>query len=102
MVTTFHDPLDQLEIKRRHAGESIFDLMNCAGYISVVVRLMAFVGCLGPFGTGHHARDLTAGAAAIFAVAQPGVARDRAPAYPRHQKPLTRAIPDVRKQRPAS
>lgn len=68
MGDTFHDPIDDLRTTRLHAGESMIDVATWPGYLLVAVGVIAFVGCLDAFGTGHDRPGMSTAAIAIVAV----------------------------------
>jgi membrane associated rhomboid family serine protease len=67
MGDTFRDPVDHLRTTRPLAGESLIDVMHWPGYLLVVAGVIAGVGSLTAFGTGHYHHGMVAGAAAIAA-----------------------------------
>jgi FtsH-binding integral membrane protein len=68
MGDTFHDPVDHARTTRSHAGESMIDVMSWPGYLLIVVSVIAVVGCLDAFGTGHRYQGINIGVIAIVAV----------------------------------
>jgi hypothetical protein len=65
MGDTFRDPVDHLRTTRPLAGESLIDVLHWPGYLLVVVGVIAGVGSLAAFGTGHHSQGMTSGIAAV-------------------------------------
>ncbi|MGH3561099.1 MAG: protein UsfY [Mycobacterium sp.] len=53
MGDTFHDPVDHMRTTRPHAGRAVIDVVSWPGYLLVVLGMVAGVGCLVAFGTGH-------------------------------------------------
>ena len=68
MGDTYRDPVDHLRTTRPYAGESMIDVVCWPGYLLVVVGVIAVVGCLAAFGTGHGSHGMTTGVVAIVAV----------------------------------
>lgn len=68
MGDTYHDPVDHLRTTRTHAGESMIDVASWPGYLLVLLGVIATVGSLAAFGTGHGAQGMTTGVAAVLAV----------------------------------
>lgn len=103
MGDTYRDPVDHMRTTRPFAGESMIDVASWPGYLLVVAGVVAFVGSLAAFGTGHHGQGMTSGVVAIIAVVcgvvwltveHLRVRRVAERWYAEH--------PDVRRQRPAS
>lgn len=68
MGDTYHDPIDHVRTTRPHAGESMIDVVSWPGYLLIVAGVIAVVGCLAAFGTGHANEGLTTGVVAIVAI----------------------------------
>lgn len=68
MGDTFHDPLDHLRTTRSHAGESMIDMLYWPGYLLMATGVIAVVGCLAAFGTGHDGQGMIVGVVAIVAM----------------------------------
>ncbi len=103
MGNTYRDPVDHLRTTRTFAGESMIDVAGWPGYLLIVLGVIAIVGSLAAFGTGHSSQGMTTGIAAVLAVTLGSVwvavehRRVRRIAerwYEQH--------PDVRRQRPCS
>jgi hypothetical protein len=67
MGDTFRDPVDHVRTTRPHAGRAVIDVLSWPGYLLVAVGMMAGVGCLAAFGTGHGLQGETIGAGAVIA-----------------------------------
>lgn len=65
MGDTFHDPVDHLHTTRPLAGESLIDIVTWPGYLCIVAGVIACVGSLTAFGTGHDNQGMTAGVVAV-------------------------------------
>lgn len=103
MGDTFHDPVDHMRTTRPYAGESMIDVVCWPGYLLVVVGVIAVVGSLAAFGTGHGSQGMTTGVIAVIAmtlglvwvaVEHRRIRRIADQWYDQH--------PDVRRQRPCS
>lgn len=103
MGDSFRDPVDHMRTTRPFAGESMIDVAGWPGYLLIVAGVIAFVGCLAAFGTGHHSEGMTTGVVAVaatvlglvwVAVEHVRVRRIADRWYAEH--------PHVRRQRPAS
>jgi uncharacterized membrane protein YhhN len=103
MGDTYHDPVDHVRTTRSHAGESMIDVMSWPGYLLVVAGVIAVVGCLAAFGTGHHNEGMTTGVLAVVAMtvglAWLAIEHRR---VRRLEEQWHRAHPEVQRQRPAS
>ena len=64
MGDTFRDPVDHLRTTRPLAGESLIDVLHWPGYLLVVAGLVAGVGSLAGFGSGHYSQGMTSGVVA--------------------------------------
>ncbi|MGH3561098.1 MAG: protein UsfY [Mycobacterium sp.] len=67
MGDSFNDPVDHVRTTRPFAGESMIDVVAWPGYLLIVAGVIATVGCLTAFGTGHHSQGMTTGVVAIVA-----------------------------------
>lgn len=103
MGDTFHDPIDHLRTTRSHAGQSMIDVVSWPGYLLIVAGVIATVGCLAAFGTGHESEGVATGVVAIIvmmfgfvwlAVEHRRVRRIENRWYAKH--------PDMRRQPPTS
>jgi hypothetical protein len=103
MGDTYRDPVDHVRTTRSHAGESMIDVLRWPGYLLVVAGVIAVVGCLAAFGTGHQSQGMTTGVVAVgtmtfglvwLAVEHRRVRRIEDRWYDAH--------PEVPRQRPAS
>jgi FtsH-binding integral membrane protein len=103
MGDTYLDPVDHVRTTRSHAGESMIDVAGWPGYLLLAAGLIAVVGCLAAFGTGHQSQGMTTGVIAIVALTfglvwltfeHRRVRRIEDRWYAAH--------PEVRRQRPAS
>ena len=65
MGDTYRDPVDHVRTTRSHAGESMIDVLRWPGYVLVVAGVIAVVGCLAAFGTGHQSQGMTTGVVAV-------------------------------------
>ncbi len=103
MGDTYRDPVDHLRTTRSHAGESMIDVLRWPGYLLVVAGVIAVVGSLAAFGTGHQDQGTTTG---IIAVATMTVGLLWLAIEHRRVRRIEErwhdAHPDVRRQRPAS
>lgn len=68
MGDTYRDPVDHVRTTRSHAGESMIDVLRWPGYLLVVAGVLAVVGCLAAFGTGHESQGMTTGVIAVAAM----------------------------------
>lgn len=69
MGDTYRDPVDHVRTTRSHAGESMIDVVSWPGYLLVVAGVIAVVGSLAAFGTGHHDQGMTTGIVAVVTMA---------------------------------
>ena len=103
MGDTYRDPVDHVRTTRSHAGESMIDVASWPGYLLLVTGVIAVVGCLAAFGTGHQTQGMTIGVIAVIALTFGLVylafehRRVR-----RIEDRWYQAHPEVRRQRPAS
>jgi hypothetical protein len=103
MGDTYRDPVDHVRTTRSHAGESMIDVASWPGYLLLVAGVIAVVGCLAAFGTGHQSQGMATGVIAIFALVSGLVylvfehRRVR-----RIEERWHEAHPEVQRQRPAS
>jgi hypothetical protein len=67
MGDTFQDPVDHVRTTRPHAGRALINVLSWPGYLLTAVGMMAGVGCLVAFGTGHDPQGETIAAAAAVA-----------------------------------
>jgi FtsH-binding integral membrane protein len=68
MGDTYRDPVDHVRTTRSHAGESMIDVASWPGYLLLVTGVIAVVGCLAAFGTGHQTQGMTTGVIAVVAL----------------------------------
>lgn len=103
MGDTYRDPVDHVRTTRSHAGESMIDVVSWPGYLLVVAGVIAVVGSLAAFGTGHQAQGMTTG---IIAVATMTVGLVWLAIEHRRVRRIEErwhdAHPDALRQRPAS
>lgn len=66
MGDTYRDPVDHVRTTRSHAGESMIDVVSWPGYLLVVAGVIAVVGSLAAFGTGHQDQGMTTGIVAVL------------------------------------
>ena len=69
MGDTFHDPVDHVRTTRPHAGRAVIDVMGWPGYALLVAGMVAGVGCLAAFGTGHDLQGMEVAAFAVLSAA---------------------------------
>ncbi|UVO13086.1 LapA family protein [Mycobacterium sp. SVM_VP21] len=69
MGDTFHDPVDHVRTTRPHAGRAMIDVMGWPGYSLLVVGMVAGIGCLAAFGTGHDRQGVEVAIIAVLAAA---------------------------------
>ncbi|MGV0749420.1 protein UsfY [Mycolicibacter minnesotensis] len=67
MGDTFHDPVDHVRTTRPHAGRAMIDVMGWPGYSLLVVGMVAGIGCLAAFGTGHDRQGIEVAVIAVLA-----------------------------------
>ncbi|MGB3287235.1 protein UsfY [Mycolicibacter algericus] len=67
MGDTFHDPVDHVRTTRPHAGRAVIDVMGWPGYSLLVVGMVAGIGCLTAFATGHDRQGVAVAALGVFA-----------------------------------
>ncbi|MGH3531617.1 MAG: protein UsfY [Mycobacterium sp.] len=103
MGDTYRDPVDHVRTTRSHAGESMIDVVSWPGYLLIVAGVIAVVGCLAAFGTGHHSQGMTTGVLAVVAmtVGLVWLAIEHRRVR-RLEERWHSAHPEVRRQRPAS
>lgn len=103
MGDTYRDPVDHVRTTRSHAGQSMIDVVGWPGYLLVVAGVIAVVGSLTAFGTGHPSQGMATGVIAVatmtiglawIAIEHWRVRRIEDRWYDAH--------PDARRQRPAS
>jgi FtsH-binding integral membrane protein len=103
MGDTYRDPVDHVRTTRSHAGESMIDVLRWPGYLLVVAGVIAVVGSLAAFGTGHQAQGMATGIVAVatmtFGLVWLAIEHRR---VRRIEERWHDAHPDVRRQRPAS
>jgi uncharacterized membrane protein YhhN len=103
MGDTYRDPVDHVRTTRSHAGESMIDVVSWPGYLLIVAGVIAVVGCLAAFGTGHESEGMTTGVMAVVAMtiglAWLAIEHRR---VRRLEDQWYAAHPQVRRQRPAS
>jgi FtsH-binding integral membrane protein len=68
MGDTYRDPVDHVRTTRSHAGESMIDVASWPGYLLLVAGVIAVVGCIAAFGTGHQSQGTTTAVIAILAL----------------------------------
>lgn len=66
MGDTFHDPVDHMRTTRPHAGRAMIDVMGWPGYSLLVVGMVAGIGCLAAFGTGHDRQGVEVAVIAVL------------------------------------
>ena len=103
MGDTYRDPVDHVRTTRSHAGESMIDVASWPGYLLVVAGVIAVVGSLAAFGTGHHDQGMTTGIVAVvtMTVGLVWLAIEHRRVR-RIEERWHDAHPDARRQRPAS
>lgn len=69
MGDTYRDPVDHVRTTRPHAGRAVIDVAGWPGYSLLVVGMMAGIGCLVAFGTGHDRQGVGIAALAVLAAA---------------------------------
>lgn len=69
MGDTFRDPVDHMRTTRPHAGRAVIDILGWPGYSLLVVGMMAGLGCLTAFGTGHDREGVEVALFALVAAA---------------------------------
>ncbi|MCV7383652.1 LapA family protein [Mycolicibacter longobardus] len=69
MGDTFQDPVDHVRTTRPHAGRAMIDVMGWPGYSLLVVGMVAGIGCLTAFGTGHDRQGVQVATLAVLAAA---------------------------------
>lgn len=103
MGDTYRDPVDHVRTTRSHAGQSMIDVVSWPGYLLVVAGVIAVVGSLTAFGTGHQSQGMATGVVAVammtsglvwLAIEHRRVRRIEDRWHDAH--------PEVRRQRPAS
>ena len=103
MGDTYRDPVDHVRTTRSHAGESMIDVLSWPGYLLIVAGVIAMVGSLAAFATGHHGQGLTTGVVAVTATTCGlmwlAIEHRR---VRRIEERWHDAHPEVRRQRPAS
>lgn len=67
MGDTFHDPVDHERTTRPHAGRAMIDVAGWPGYSLLVVGMMAGIGSLAAFGTGHDRQGVAVALMAVIA-----------------------------------
>jgi len=68
MGDTYRDPVDHVRTTRSHAGQSMIDVVSWPGYLLVVAGVIAVVGSLTAFGTGHPSQGMATGVTAVAAM----------------------------------
>jgi hypothetical protein len=69
MGDTFRDPVDHVRTTRPHAGRAVINVLSWPGYLLIAAGMMATVGCLAAFGTGHDPQGEAIAVAAVAAAA---------------------------------
>ncbi|BBY32738.1 UsfY protein [Mycolicibacter minnesotensis] len=69
MGDTFHDPSDHVRTTLPHAGRAMIDVLGWPGYSLLVVGMVAGIGCLAAFGTGHDRQGLEVAVVGVLAAA---------------------------------
>jgi Na+/H+ antiporter NhaD/arsenite permease-like protein len=67
MGDTFRDPVDHVRTTLPHAGRAMINVLGWPGYSLIVVGMMAGVGCLAAFGTGHDPQGVAIAVVAVLA-----------------------------------
>lgn len=103
MGDTYSDPVDHVRTTRSHAGQSMIDVVSWPGYLLVVAGVIAVVGSLTAFGTGHQSQGMATGVIAVaamtFGLVWLAIEHRR---VRRIEDRWHDAHPEVRRQRPAS
>lgn len=67
MGDTFHDPVDHVRTTDPHAGRAVIDVLGWPGYSLLVVSMVAGIGCLAAFGTGHDRQGVAVAVLSVLA-----------------------------------